>query len=194
MSIPNDVGAYIVIDMINDFIHPNGVLCVLPENEIGSYSSNEEYINPLWCPIRDNIKGKIEYGLKNNKKIIFVSDSHDKNDKEFNMFTPHAIKGTWGAKIIDELNIFEKSANIFHKKTFDVFSNWQFENYIEDGIPMGMALMFAGVCTDICILASVISAVCRGYKCYIDPNDVAALNNNYPVLQLLETNFGVTIL
>ena len=96
----------LVIDMLNDFMDPQGTL----------YCGDEaRKIIPF-------IKRKIDEYEKKGEPVIYICDSHDEDDKEFTKFPPHAIKGTWGAEIISELKPHESGlVRIVEKQHIVVF-------------------------------------------------------------------------
>ena len=80
--------ALLVIDMLKDFINEDGKL----------------FCGPAARAIIPNVKARVDAYRKDNKIIIWLCDSHDKNDKEFERFPEHAVEGTKGAEIISELD------------------------------------------------------------------------------------------
>jgi len=71
--------ALIVVDMINDFIDGQGSLYVENAGRIVPFVNTHIWLND---------------GL-----TMFANDNHLKDDKEFDNFPVHAIKGTWGAQL-----------------------------------------------------------------------------------------------
>jgi len=78
--------ALLVIDMLNDFVLEGAPLEV---------SKGREIVSAL--------KRRIKEARREGIPIIYICDSHDKNDEEFKIWPPHAISGTEGAEIIKEL-------------------------------------------------------------------------------------------
>ncbi|SPF51369.1 Isochorismatase hydrolase [Syntrophobacter sp. SbD1] len=77
----------LVIDLLNDFLNPAGVL----------YCGDEaRKIIPV-------IRSLIDEFSAGREPVIFLRDAHAHNDKEFELFAPHAIKGSWGSEVIPEL-------------------------------------------------------------------------------------------
>lgn len=97
--------ALLVIDMLNDFSKKEGTLFV-PENEI---------IIPV-------IKAWIENFRKNNDYIIYICDNHSKDDQEFKRWPPHAVSGSWGSEIVEELK-----PDLERRKEFIVKKNYLFK-------------------------------------------------------------------
>ncbi len=94
--------AVIVIDMLNDFVH-------------GPISS------PRVHHIIEPIKQLCEKARANGCPVIYANDSHTPEvDKEFRVWGPHAVEGTKGAEIIDELKPAQGDI-IVPKKTYSAF-------------------------------------------------------------------------
>ncbi len=81
--------ALVVADMINDFLDPAGSL----------------YVGEAGRGIIAFLPAKVEAMRRQGAVIIFLCDAHDPADPEFRRFPPHGIKGTWGARIIPELEV-----------------------------------------------------------------------------------------
>jgi nicotinamidase/pyrazinamidase len=136
-----------VVDMLNDFMDPQGTL----------YCGDEaRKIIPF-------IKRKIEeYGEKGDP-VIYICDSHDKDDKEFTKFPPHAVMGTWGAEIISELKPHEESGlvHIVEKQRYSGFHNTDLDVILknicsERGCSSEeLVVEVVGNCTNICVLYTV---------------------------------------
>lgn len=146
----NDEVAIIVVDMINDFV----------------FTSLMQ--NPLAIPIIPRIKNVLRNFNKFNKKVIHINEAHEEKAVEFESFPPHGVKGTNGAKIVEELidipydNIFYKnSTNGMHiedlRKWFDMHSDIK-------------KIVIVGVCADICVLqfALGIKTYCNQFNRKLD--------------------------
>ena len=79
--------ALIVADMLNDFLDPQGSLYI---------GSRAREIIPF-------VSEKIAEFRARDGVVIFACDAHALHDREFKLFPPHAVKGTWGARVIPEL-------------------------------------------------------------------------------------------
>lgn len=139
----------LVIDMLNDFMHPEGALyCGQKAQEI---------IPVIQREIKIFHESKIGH-------VIYLCDNHEPDDKEFDRFPKHAIQGTWGAEIVDELK--PKSLNgskAFLKTRFSGYFQTPLEAYLsfleeEYGIE---EIRVCGVCTSICVMDTVADAAAR---------------------------------
>ena len=75
--------ALLIINMLNDFVLDGAPLKV---------PKIEYIIGP--------IKREMEKARSEGYAVIYLCDSHDKDDREFEIFPPHAIRNTEGSKII----------------------------------------------------------------------------------------------
>ncbi|MGE5542296.1 MAG: cysteine hydrolase family protein, partial [Bacillota bacterium] len=79
----------LVVDMLEDFINPAGSL----------------YCGPAAGAIVPFVEGKIREVLGDGGSVVFICDSHDRNDAEFARFPTHCVRGTPGAEIIAPLRV-----------------------------------------------------------------------------------------
>ena len=148
--------ALLIIDMLNDFVVDEAPLKVPKIRTI---------IKPI---IRE-----IEKARSQRCPVIYLCDSHEENDREFEMFPPHAIKNTEGAKIIDELKP-QGSDIIVRKNTYSGFFNTDLDKILKKlSIEK---LVVTGCVTNICVLYTVSDAVLRGYEVEVVKDSVIGLN------------------
>jgi nicotinamidase-related amidase len=144
---------------LNDFVdHPKGALAF-----------------PAALNIVPVIKKKLDLYRKENKTIIFLCDSHDENDLEFNRFPKHAIQGTWGSEIIPELFKSHETTPYEHiilKKRYSGFYNTRLGNLLIERIE-AKTVEVCGVCTSICVMDTVGGLANRDYEILIDTKAIA---------------------
>lgn len=148
----------IAIDMLRDFIEEKG---------------------PLFCgeecrEILPFIRQRIDECRESGCKVIYICDSHAPDDREFGLFSAHAVKGSEGAKIIDELKPEDEDI-VIEKTTVDVFYNTDLEKVLRDIAPDEVYV--TGVCTSICVLEAVSGLSVRGYKTLVFRDGVADFDN-----------------
>jgi nicotinamidase/pyrazinamidase len=151
----------LVIDMLKDFMTREGVLYC---------GENSEKIIPF-------IKSKIEDFNKKGHKIIYLADSHKEDDKEFEMFPKHCVKGTKGAEILDDLYI--KGAPIVEKTRYSGFYKTNLEKLISDegkGNTEDIEVHVVGVCTNICVMYTVEELRNRDIKTIVYKKGVASFD------------------
>jgi len=166
----------IIIDMLNDFVDKSAPLAV---------PGIERIIEP--------IKREIEKARKNSHPIIFVCDCHDEDDREFRLFPPHAMKGTRGANVIEELKP-EGTDILVRKSSFSGFYDTVLDETLKK-LSVGR-LMITGTVTNICIQYTAVDAVMRGYAVDIVGDAVIGLNrraHKYALGQMKEL-FGINII
>lgn len=78
--------ALVIVDMLNDFIHPDGTL----------YFERGEGVIDTVVRLRQAFK---QAGLP----VIYDNDAHPPDSEEFKAWTPHCIAGSEGAQVIEEL-------------------------------------------------------------------------------------------
>lgn len=169
--------ALVIIDMLWDFIKPEGVL----------YCGKEaEKIIP------EISKLKVEF-RKEKLPVIYLCDSHEVEDEEFSLFPPHCLKGTKGAQIIEELTP-EKEDLIIYKTKFSGFYHTELEKILKE--LKVTELYLTGVCTSICVMDTAKDAFYRGFKIVIPVKAVADFDEEFHrfALKRMEKIYGAKLL
>ncbi|BAL80746.1 cysteine hydrolase family protein [Caldisericum exile] len=139
--------ALIIVDMLKDFVYDWGTLRINGAKDI------IPYIHQLKTQFK-----------KENFPVIYLADSHDKYDKEFEIWPPHCVEGTEGAEVVDELKP-DESDIIIKKKTYSGFFKTELEETLKKlNID---ELYIVGVATNICVHYTASDAVLRGYRVLI---------------------------
>ena len=145
--------------MLNDFIRENGKLYI--------GDSGRKIISP--------IQKELERFRKEKDPIFYICDHHRPSDKEFNLFPPHCLSGTEGANIIEELKP-SKDDFIIHKRRYSGFFQTDLDISLrEEGI---IELELVGVCTNICVLYTAVSARMLNYKVIVLKDAVASFDQH----------------
>lgn len=154
------VKALLVVDMVNDFVDQERGKLVVPRADA--------LVGPM--------NRLIEAAYENNVKVFYICDSHAPDDREFENWDPHAVKGTWGAQLPEELLYDKEKGTIVEKTTISSFYETDLEEKLEEyGI---QEIYEVGVVTNICVLMAGAEALLRnnGVKKAIAVKDcVAAL-------------------
>ena len=154
-TLNNEKHALIVCDMLNDFVLKGAPLEVARARAIVA-----------------NIKREINKSRKKHIPIIYCCDGHRPADLEFSLWPKHAVKGTVGAQVIDELKP-HKNDHMIIKPSYSCFFKTTLDKLLKQ---LGIThVILTGVATNICILYTVAEASMRGYKVIIPENCVAAL-------------------
>ncbi len=168
--------ALLVIDMLNDFLLPEGNL----------------YVGDAGQKIIPFIRAKISEFRKGKEKVIYICDSHRPDDAEFAMFPPHAIQGTHGGRVVAALAPSEDDI-LIPKRRYSAFFATQLDLALRE---LGLTqLELTGVCTNICVLYTAADARNLGYQVTVFREGVASFSmeaHNF-TLGEMERVLGVTV-
>jgi nicotinamidase-related amidase len=128
--------ALIVADMLNDFLDPQGSLYM---------GSQARAIIPL-------VRQKIAEFRARGDVVIFACDAHAPDDREFRLFPPHAVKGSWGAQILPELPLAPGDYRV-DKTRYSAFSHTNLDELLKS--EQVTEVHVVGVLTSICVLETV---------------------------------------
>lgn len=126
----------IIIDMLNDFIQPEGALYC---------GENVHAIVPF-------IQQRLAVYRKSDDAVIYLQDAHAIDDKEFEKFPPHCVAGTWGGRIIEELAPLPVET-VLPKTRYSGFYKTGLEKALIRIQPRRVEVV--GVCTSICVMDTV---------------------------------------
>ncbi|MHC4197344.1 MAG: cysteine hydrolase family protein [Planctomycetota bacterium] len=162
--------ALLIIDMLNDFVVKGAPLEV-----------------PRSRGIVGNIKKEISKAHRSKIPVLYCCDRHLKDDREFEVWPPHAIKGTRGAEVIEELKP-RKGDIVIHTHTYSGFYRTALDRTLKR---LGVRhLILTGVVTNICILYTAVDAYMRGYEVSVPEDCVAAFSaadHRFALMQIRET-------
>ena len=137
--------ALIVIDMLRDFLEPDGRL----------------YIGPTAQNVVEAVGREIEKARSCQTPVIYVCDTHSEDDSEFRMFPSHCVIGTPGADVVDELKP-HPGDKIIPKRRYSAFFQTDLDLTLRElGID---EIVLVGVCTNICNLYTAADARMLNYK------------------------------
>lgn len=168
--------ALIVIDMLNDFVLEGAPLEVPSSRKIISA-----------------IKRRIEEARSGAIPVVYVCDRHDIDDEEFKVWPRHAVKGTEGAEVIDEIAPLPGDI-VIEKTRYSGFYNTDLEDLLRRyGIK---TITIVGILTNICVLFTAADAVMRGFDVEVPRDSVAAATqqDNDFALDQMEKVLGVRII
>ncbi|MHC1744415.1 MAG: cysteine hydrolase family protein [Syntrophobacteraceae bacterium] len=144
----------LVIDMLNDFMDPQGAL----------------YCGDGALPIIPVIRRLMDSFHAERQPILFARDAHSENDKEFQLFKPHAQRGSWGAEILPALTP-PPGSHVFDKTRFSAFYGTVLDRLLADTAPE--EVWVAGVVTSICVMDTVGDLRNRDYTPVVPVDAVA---------------------
>jgi nicotinamidase/pyrazinamidase len=148
----------LVVDMVRGFLEPGHNL----------YCGDESR------GIIPNVQKLLEKEVAAGSEIIFLSDHHQPDDLEFQMFPVHCVIGTEEPEVIPELYRFTTDSNVIPKNRYSGFFNTDLEQRLERVKPDKIIL--CGVCTDICVMHTTSDARNRDYPVEVPTDCVATFD------------------
>ena len=147
--------AIIVIDIIKDFT--TGVL--------GSERARG---------IIPRVKRLLGEAREKGVPIVYVTDAHIEDDREFQLWPRHAVDGTPGAEIVEEL---QPQPGDYHlkKRRYSAFYATGLDALLRE---LGVdTVILTGLVTNICVQHTAADAFFRGYRVVVVEDCVEALSD-----------------
>jgi nicotinamidase-related amidase len=148
--------AVLVVDMVVGFMEPGHNL----------YCGNDAR------QIIPRVQQLIEREQAAGAEVIFICDTHDPDDLEFEMFPVHCVRGTEEAEIIPELRGY--AGVTLRKRRYSAFFETDLEQQLANLNPDKVIL--CGVCTDICVMHTASDARNRDYVVEVPTDCVASFD------------------
>lgn len=177
----------LVVDMLNDFIDPEGAL----------------YCGPTADPIVPKVTELVNDYRKNGDVIVFLADAHAEDDVEFERFPKHAVAGTWGAEVIPQLGFEDQQEGkafecILNKTRYNGFYDTHLDSLLEiftGDVREDVLVEVCGVCTSICVMDTVGGLANRDYKIKVQKDAVADFDQEMHEMALkrMEALYGAEI-
>jgi nicotinamidase/pyrazinamidase len=165
------------VDAQADFMLPGGKL----------YVPGAEKLIP-------HMRRLVDRAIQRSVFLVSSGDAHAANDSEFQVFPPHCVQGTPGAKIVPE-GLAEKYLTIpndaafrlpadllnypqvvLEKQTLDVFDNPHASTLVER-LGSGPEYLVFGVVTEFCVRCAAKGLIARGRKVSIVRDAIESLNS-----------------
>lgn len=146
--------ATIVVDMLNDFVKEKGVL----------RCDRAKRIIP-------KIRRLISISRRKKIPIIYANDAHTLLDKEVELWGPHAIAGTWGSKVINELKP-RKGDLVVEKRRYSAYYDTTLDHLLKQ-LDVN-TIILTGILTHVCIQHTAADAYFRNYKIIVPIDCVEA--------------------
>ncbi len=168
--------AILVIDMLNDFVHDGGSLVV-----------------PKAKDLIPNQRQILEFARERDMLIVYLTDSHLPDDPEFEMWPTHAVQGTDGARVIDELSP-QEGDRVIPKRKYSGFYETDLDSTLREKHIERVILI--GVLTDICVMYTSADASARGYQVYIvdDATGSSSEKNHKFAIEHIKSVHGAVVL
>jgi nicotinamidase-related amidase len=171
-----DRKAILVIDMLNDFVDPQGAL----------------YCGERARAIIPAVRQWVDAFSERGDAVIYLQDAHLPDDREFDLFPPHAVKGTWGSRIIPEMEPPAGAVTI-EKMRYSGFYGTRLEEVLARFGPG--EVWVTGVCTSICVMDTVGGLRNRDYPVVVPRGGVADFDPEFHDFSLrrMERIYGATL-
>jgi nicotinamidase-related amidase len=144
--------AVLVIDVINDFV--TGVL------------GSERAVT-----IVPTISRLLNHARSVGWPVVYLTDAHLADDREFDIWPRHAVKGTEGARIVEEIQPEEGDLHL-PKRHYSCFYATGLDALLRE---LGVGtLVLTGLVTNICIQHTAADAFIRGYRVVVPRDCVEA--------------------
>jgi nicotinamidase-related amidase len=147
--------ALVIIDMQNDFVRDDGTL------QVASAPSTVPAISRL-----------LELARRSGMRVVFSQDTHDPGDPEFAIWPDHALRGTWGWQMIDELTPREGEL-VVQKVRYDAFYATELDHMLS--LWNVKTILLCGTVANICVHYTAASAALRWYDVVIAKDAVSAV-------------------
>jgi nicotinamidase/pyrazinamidase len=147
----------LIIDMLNDFLNPAGSLYC---------GEGARRIIPV-------IRSLIDQFTAVGERVIFLRDAHARDDKEFELFPPHAIKGSWGSEVIPELSRSPGSFVVDKTRLSGLFGN-NLADMLAEIRPE--EVWVTGVLTSMCVMDTAGDLRNRDYAVVVPVDAVADID------------------
>jgi nicotinamidase/pyrazinamidase len=143
----------LVIDVINDFV--SGVL--------GSERA---------AAIVPSVKGLLDHARGVGWPVVYITDAHlPEGDGEFDLWPAHAVEGTWGAQVVEEIRPMEGDHHLL-KRRYSCFYATGLDALLRE-LGVGTVIL-TGLVTNICVQHTAADAFFRGYRVIVPRDCVEA--------------------
>jgi len=153
---------------------------------------------PLFCGnaargIIPSVKRLIEREQCEGTPVFFTADAHAPDDKEFEIYPPHCVRGSVEAEIIPELSGFLVQATLIETIRYSAFYATDLDERLRKR--GAKRLILCGVCTDICVMHTAADAHFRDYAIEVRRDCVASFDEAAHAFGLrhMETVLGARI-
>ena len=102
--------------------------------------------------------------------LIFLADTHDPDDREFEIFPVHCVRGTHEAEVVDELRDLVAPGQLLRKRRYSGFFETDLDERLRRLNPETVTVV--GVCTDICVMHTVADLRNRDYRVVVPADGV----------------------
>lgn len=147
--------ALVIIDMQNDFVRDDGTLQV----------KSAPATVPAIARLLDLARGS-------GMRVVFSQDTHDPGDPEFEIWPEHALRGTRGWEMIDELAPRDGEL-VVQKVRYDAFYGTELDHMLR--LWNVSTILLCGTVANICVHYTAASAALRWYDVVVPKDAVSAV-------------------
>lgn len=171
------VQVLLVIDVLNDFLHPEGAL----------------YCGDGCRRVIPAIRSLVDRFAEGSNPVIYLCDAHREDDREFELFARHAVKDSWGSRIVEELDP-PPGSRIVPKTRYSAFFRTDLDAILDSLKPR--EVWVTGVVTSICVMDTVGDLRNRDYRTVVPVDAVADFDEAFHefALQRMERVYGAQVL
>ncbi len=167
--------ALVIIDMLEDFVR--GALA-----------------NPRAERILPSLRRLLDHARQQGWVVVFSNDAHEPGDPELAVWGEHAMAGTAGARVIDELEPKPGPRELVSpKRAYGAFDGTGLDEQLRT---LGVdEVVLAGQHTHICVRHSSYGALIRGYRITVPRDAVCAFDgvDEEEALEYLRAVYGARI-
>ncbi|ELZ10076.1 isochorismatase hydrolase [Halovivax asiaticus JCM 14624] len=166
MELDPDETAVIVVDMQNDFAHPDGALYA-----------------PGSADVTEPIASLVERAADAGASVVFTRDVHPPEQfddahyyDEFDQWGEHVVADSWGAEFVAGLPA-DRADHVVEKHTYDAFQRTELEGWLAArGI---RDLLFCGTLANVCVLHTAGSAGLRDFRPILLADCIGAIEDDH---------------
>ncbi|MDQ3993569.1 MAG: cysteine hydrolase [Actinomycetota bacterium] len=168
-----EMKALVIVDMLKDFV-------------------DGELANPRAQQIVEPLKRLLAHARDNGWVVVFSNDAHKPNDPELKVWGEHAMEGTPGAQVIDELAPRDREI-VSPKRTYGAFDDTDLADQLRDrGVD---EVVITGQHTHICVRHSSYGALRNGFEVTVPRDAVCAFEgvDEADALEYLKMAYGASV-
>jgi ureidoacrylate peracid hydrolase len=158
-SIPAATAALVVVDMQNDFCHPDGYYASIGR-DISALTGAIAGVGKMVDLARDHGVAIVFTELIHDDAQGAIEERHRIKPRKWSASGRRLVRGTWGAELVDECRPSPGDI-VIQKHGYSAFEGTELEQLLrERGIT---TLVVCGVVTYACVLATVFSGFDKGF-------------------------------
>lgn len=138
----------LIVDVIKGFLEKGNM----------SFTDGIDVVSP--------IEELVKEFIKNDDMIVTFRDEHEKDSLEFKSYPVHCVKGSEEVDLVDQLAPYSDHYIDIAKNSTNGVNTKQFQKILSEN--KFSEVVVVGVCSDICVLQSVLSLVTQFYQNDID--------------------------